>query len=149
MESVAPFVAVYFAWPQMNAMLALFVLHYVNRAWVQPLRSPTRSPLHASVVISAVAFNALNGYLQGTWLRGHGPPIPSDQRPLLLALFGLMVFLVGFIGNVWHDGVLLHLRRRPQGAVVRTSTSRYLIPYGGLYQYVSYPNYLCECTSCR
>lgn len=146
MELVAPLSAVWFAWPRLSWMLALFVLHYVNRAVVQPLCSPTRSPLHAVVVLSAVVFNLMNGYLLGTWLRGVGEaPMPGWYTSVGVAL-GILMYAGGLAGNVWHDQVLLALRRTPRdGASVRTASSDYRIPYGGLYRWISYPNYLCEC----
>ena len=73
MESIAPMAvclsfygqvqAVMHAWAKI--MLWLFVAHYVNRAWIQPWMNPPRTPLHISVVLSAMAFNAANGYLIG------------------------------------------------------------------------------------
>lgn len=146
MELVAPLTAVWFAWPHTSWMLALFVLHYVNRAVVQPLCSPARSPLHAVVVLSAVVFNLMNGYLLGTWLRGAGEaPTPCIRTAAGTAL-GVLMYAGGLAGNVWHDQVLLELRKTPrEGASVRTASSDYRIPYGGLYRWISYPNYLCEC----
>lgn len=145
MELVAPITATYFAWPHCNGMLALYVLHYINRAVVQPLRSPTRSPLHAVVVVCAVFFNAMNGFLLGTWLRGEGQVVDAPFAGAYT--LGLAVFAAGLAGNIWHDNVLMQLRRAPSGPHIQTSTSHYRIPYGGLYTWISYPNYLCECTS--
>lgn len=130
--------------PASQLLLALFLVHYANRAVVQPLRNPPRSPLNASVLISAVLFNAANGYLQGTWLAAHGGRPAAASWP---ALLGLVLFFLGFAGNVWHDNVLIQLRRqkRPAPSQVRGLTSPYSIPHGGLFALVSYPNYLCEC----
>lgn len=148
MELVAPVAVVFFAWPRVNTMLVLFVLHYLNRAVVHPLRSPPRSPLHATVVLSAVCFNLMNGLLLGTWLRGDKMSSSKGPESWLCAGVGLVLFVCGFAGNVWHDNVLLQLRKAPRaGASVRTSAAQYRVPYGGLYRWISYPNYLCECRS--
>ncbi|WFD35990.1 hypothetical protein MCUN1_002861 [Malassezia cuniculi] len=105
-------------------VLALFVLHYVHRALVQPVRNPARSPLHASVVTSGVIFNLINGYLQGTWIsRAKLHAIEPNVR---VACVGVALFIVGAFGNIWHDEVLRRLRI---GAPPRT----YAVPHGGLF----------------
>jgi len=48
---------------------------------------------------------------------------------------GLLVFITGMIINLWADSVLLSLRRENEG---------YKIPRGGLFEYVSCPNYFGE-----
>lgn len=121
-------------------VLGLFLLHYVHRALIQPLRNPPRSPLHASVVLSAIAFNCINGYLHGTWI-ARGVEAQSFGAVTLAAfVLGLSLFVIGAAGNIWHDEVLRRLRL---DAPPRT----YGIPHGGLYRWISYPNYLCECAS--
>ena len=119
------------------ALLAFFCAHYVNRAIVYPLRIRGGKATPAGVVAAAFAFTAANGYLQG---RALAPP-SSWGRPATRAdarfLLGLAVAAAGACGNVWHDGVLRDLRRSgPPG--------RYGIPRGGLYEYVSGANFLCE-----
>lgn len=152
MELVAPFAACVAAFwrnslpPASKAMLILFVAHYVNRAAIQPLLNAPRTPLHLSVVVSAVVFNAANGWLMGTWLAAGGMPRNSG----LVTCVGTALFMVGFAGNILHDSLLRRLRTEPAPAdepVVRTTSSTYRIPHGALFRFVSYPNYLCECTS--
>lgn len=154
MELVAPIAAVSSAlrmraWSTLGwgsrLMLLLFVVHYANRAVIQPLRNPPRSPMKLSVMLSAILFNSANGFLIGTWAasaQGKQPPRPGLALPL-----GLLVFCVGLGGNIWHDEVLISLRRekQPRKGDVRGLTTSYSIPHGGLYRFVSYPNYLCEC----
>ena len=153
MESVAPLAvcvsfygqvqAVIHAWARI--MLWLFVAHYVNRAWIQPWMNPPRTPLHISVVLSAMAFNAANGYLIGTWLARGGP----IQHVSAWIYVGLMAFALGFVGNVYHDTLLRRLRTSPprtKEELLRTPSSTYRVPHGGLFHWISYPNYTCECT---
>lgn len=150
MEAVAPITAVVAALrapaPSVasHVMLAVFVAHYVNRALVQPYLSPPRTPLHVSVVLSAILFNACNGYLQGSWLYAGGPP-----RALQGLGWGLAVCAAGAAGNIYHDGVLRRLRTTapaPGEKVVQQGSSVYRIPHGGLFTWLSSPNYVCECT---
>ena len=52
-------------------------------------------------------------------------------------LYGLLLFVAGFIINRWADTVLARLR-------ANTASDDYVIPRGGLYEEVSCPNYLGE-----
>jgi len=49
-------------------LATLFVLHYINRAIVSPLRSPGRSKIHAVVVFAAIVFNLVNPPLVAAFL---------------------------------------------------------------------------------
>lgn len=127
-------------------MIWLFILHYIHRAIIQPYVNTTRTPLHALVVMSAIAFNAANGFLMGTWLAKGG----QSAVHIGAASVGLVLFGVGLGGNIYHDALLRKLRATPPRRgehVVKGTSCLYRIPYGGLFRWVSYPNYLCECTS--
>lgn len=62
------------------------------------------------------------------------------------------MWAVGFAGNVYHDEILLNIRRKAiaKGKAKeldddkQTRQPHYAIPHGGLYSIVSFPNYLCE-----
>ena len=54
-------------------LLSFYLLHYLNRALVQPLRSPPRSPMAPIVPLFAGSFQATNGLLIGNWLAGRTP----------------------------------------------------------------------------
>ena len=126
-----------------HALLSLlFVGHYLNRAVISPLRTPARSKSHIVVLLAAIVFNILNGSTIGTWL-GAGARSGSvgwAQAPIEFWV-GLGMFGLGLWGNIWHDEVLLNLRKTKPG---EKEKPRYAIPYGGLYRFVSFPNYLCE-----
>ena len=126
-------------------LAALYLVHYANRAIINPLRTPSRSKMHIIVLLSAVFFNTINGSLMGTYLS-------SDiaQRQLANALnrpgfwLGIVMWVVGFVGNVVHDEILLNIRRKAKGKKPENGKQHYAIPYGGLYHYISYPNYFSE-----
>jgi protein-S-isoprenylcysteine O-methyltransferase Ste14 len=119
--------------------LSLWELHYVHRAFVFPFRmkgAPKRMP--ALIAALAFLFTSINGYLNGRWLFGLGGAgrvglaWASDPRFAL----GVALFLVGFALNQHADWVLLNLRKPGE--------TGYKIPQGGLYRWVSSPNYLGE-----
>ncbi|CAE6374067.1 unnamed protein product [Rhizoctonia solani] len=120
-----------------------FVGHYLNRAIISPLRTPSRSKSHLVVVLAAIVFNVINGSVTGTWL-GAGARTGSIGWADTPAGYwvGLTMFGLGLWGNIWHDEVLLKIRKEPNGK--KDDKPRYAIPYGGLYSLVSFPNYLCE-----
>ena len=131
-----------------RAFLAIiYLIHYSNRALISPLRTPSRSKMHAIVALAAVFFNVINGTLLGSYLSS-----PACESYLISGLtnayarprfwLGIGVWAMGFIGNIIHDEVLLNLRRNAKRA--DDGKEHYSIPYGYLYKYISYPNYLCE-----
>jgi 3-oxo-5-alpha-steroid 4-dehydrogenase 1 len=116
--------------------LVLWEAHYVHRAFVYPwmLRDRDRT-MPLSVVAMALAFNAVNATINGVWLfdlsGGYDASWLRDPR----FIAGTALFVAGFVVNRWADARLRRLRR--DGA-------DYAIPRGGLYRWVSCPNYLGE-----
>ncbi|NPA35303.1 MAG: DUF1295 domain-containing protein [Chlorobi bacterium] len=115
---------------------ALWMLHYVNRTFIFPLRIRTKSKkMPVSVLLSGVFFNLMNGGLNGYWLAYLAPEQSPDVIRSPHFIIGVAIFITGFFINVYHDSILIGLRRDNTG---------YKIPYGGLFKYVSGPNYLGE-----
>jgi len=124
------------ATPVPYVMLALWELHYVNRAFVFPLRmtSPNKQMPLAIAAMGAL-FNLVNGYLNGRWLTVFGRYDADWLRdPRFLA--GTAIMLAGYAINLRADATLRALRT--------PGDIGYKIPTGGLYRYVSCPNYLGE-----
>jgi protein-S-isoprenylcysteine O-methyltransferase Ste14 len=117
-------------------LLGLWQLHYLNRTFVFPVRmraSGRRMPL--LIVTLAITFNTLNAYINARWighLGAYGIAWLTDPRFLL----GAAVFLAGWLGNLQSDTILRNLRKPGEKG--------YGIPRGGLFRWVSTPNYLCE-----
>lgn len=119
------------------AFLALWLLHYVNRSFVFPLRRRGGArPMPLTIMASALFFNCVNGYLQGRWLNTLGPPYDTSWFTDPRFLLGTAVFLAGYAINLHSDAVLRNLRQ--------PGDTSYRIPRGGLYRWVSSPNYLGE-----
>lgn len=118
-------------------LLAMWELHYVNRSFIFPLRKRGHANRIPAVVITfGWLFNAVNAYFNGRHLflfsRVHDPDWLLDPR----FLAGAAMFVFGFVVNISSDEILLNLRS--------SRSSGYRIPHGGLFRWVSCPNYLGE-----
>ncbi|XP_002981079.2 steroid 5-alpha-reductase DET2 [Selaginella moellendorffii] len=125
-------------------LLLLFLAHYFHRTLLYPLRLSRRSssstPMPLVTAVLAALFNALNTYIQLRWISHFGF---YPERWIHSAQFaiGAFLFVAGMAINIWADGVLIALRKQRSSAKESVS---YRVPYGGLYEFVSCPNYLGE-----
>ncbi len=123
--------------PASWAFLALWEVHYLHRSFVYPfgrVGGAQRMPI--SIVATGLCFNVANAYINGRFLfaLSGGYPLSWLIDPRFLA--GLVLFVAGFAINRHSDHTLRRLRRPGE--------TGYRIPYGGLYRWVSCPNYLGE-----
>jgi len=121
----------------MFAFLFMWQAHYVYRAFIYPLavrRDEGRMPI--AVVALGMLFNATNTYLNGRHLYHFSGGYPNSWLLDPRFLIGMGMFLAGFWINQRADHALRDLRE-PGG-------SRYQIPHGGLYRWISCPNYFGE-----
>jgi hypothetical protein len=119
------------------ALLLPWLAHYTHRTFVQPLRwrtSPT--PIPALIVVAGAFFNVLNGYSNGRWSFHLGPTRDSAWLRDPRFLLGMLAFMLGEAINLYGDEVLRNLRAPGE--------TGYKIPHGGLFRWVSCPNYLGE-----
>ena len=115
----------------------LYTLHYSNRAILFPLRTRTSKKfMPLLIVVFAIFFNlingSINGYYFGTVSGGYAIEWLYDIRFIL----GGLLFLTGMAINIRSDNVLLALRE--------SSKNGYSIPKGGLFTYISCPNFFGE-----
>jgi len=115
---------------------ALWLVHYLYRGFLYPLLLRSTRPVPVTIVVSAIGFHAANATLQAWALYRVRP----DRSVLWLTdprfLAGLVLFACGFATAAWADRHLRHLRAGPG--------PQYRVPGGGLFEYVSCPNYLGE-----
>ncbi|HDR89968.1 MAG TPA: DUF1295 domain-containing protein [Bacteroidetes bacterium] len=115
-----------------------WVVHYTHRSFVYPFRIRNhRRKMPVVVMLMAFFFNLVNGFLNG-WYLGNAaayafPGWLFDVR----FLAGAALFAGGLSLNWWADNRLLKLRKVLQ-------PGEYIIPRGGMYRYVSCPNFLGE-----
>jgi protein-S-isoprenylcysteine O-methyltransferase Ste14 len=116
---------------------ALWSGHYMNRALIYPLRQKTRGKrMPVAIMGSAMLFNGVNGFLNGHYLGAIATPYPVEWLADSRFVVGVSLFAAGVLMN-WHaDRILLRLRR--------PGDTGYRVPEGGLYRWVSCPNYLGE-----
>lgn len=122
--------------PAPLALLALWQLHYVNRAFVYPLRMRgSGKPMPLAIAMMGLTFNLANTYVNARWITHFGTYSTgwlADPRLWI----GSLVFVAGLWINLQSDNILRSLR---------TGTDEgYKIPDGGMYRFVSSPNYMGE-----
>jgi len=87
------------------------------------------------IVAMAILFNCLNAYLNARWISHLGDYELSwlNSAPFIA---GALCFTTGWLINKHADLILFRLRK--------SGESDYEIPFGGMYRWVSCPNYLGE-----
>jgi protein-S-isoprenylcysteine O-methyltransferase Ste14 len=116
--------------------LGMWQLHYVHRAFVYPLSLPRDAkPMPALVVASGFTFNLLNSVVNAGWI-GHVGVYATSWLSDPRFLVGVAIFIAGGAMNRRADRLLRALRAPGE--------SGYKIPRGGMYEWVSCPNYLGE-----
>ena len=137
-------------------MIGLYTIHYIYRAVLSPLYlNPSMSPIHPIVMVSAFAWQVINGLSLGGWLAGYGPTTVWDWAGRLYMIeVGLVVWGWSFLGNLFHDDDLREIRRsaarrqkaqaEKDGKPVEGIEKLYMLPKNGLFHFILYPHYLCE-----
>ena len=118
-------------WGLALAIGLLFILHYLYRAFIFPFRMKGGGkPKPWLTVGLAVLFNSVNGAANAYDLAR------VDEWSVTWVSVGVVLFVLGMAINHHSDAVLLRLRAPGE--------TGYKVPYGGLYRWVSAPNYLGE-----
>jgi 3-oxo-5-alpha-steroid 4-dehydrogenase 1 len=115
----------------------LWIIHYINRSIVFPLRARMDGrQMPIVVMLFSILFNSVNGCLNGTYLGHIAPPYPSSWFLDIRFVTGSFLFLGGMLINYNADKVLIELRR--------PNTPDYSIPRRGMYRWITCPNYFGE-----
>lgn len=114
--------------------------HYIHRAFIYPFMiADGRKIMPIAIMSMAILFNGGNTYINGRYIF-HLSEVSGGYAERWLISFpmiiGLTLFLGGFVINRWADCALQNLRAPGE--------SGYKIPYGGLYRWISCPNYFGE-----
>lgn len=115
-------------------LFSIWVGHYINRSIIFPMRLSNASSIPTSVILSAILFNLVNGFINGYYL-GNLAFFDSSYIYSLNFVFGILIFILGLFINISSDNILIRIKSQNKG---------YQIPHGMFYKYVSCPNYLGE-----
>ena len=85
-------------------------------------------------MISAIFFNVINGFINGFYI-GNFAYFDNEYLYSINFILGILIFIIGLFINIHSDEILIKIKNKNIG---------YQIPKGGLYKYISCPNYLGE-----
>ena len=115
----------------------LWIFHYINRSIVFPLRAKMDGrQMPILVMLVSILFNAVNGYLNGTYLGDLAPPYSTTWLLDIRFIIGIFFFIAGILINYNADKTLIELRK--------PGNPEYSIPDEGMYRWVTCPNYFGE-----
>lgn len=116
---------------------AIYVSHYTNRSIIWPWRTRTSGKQMPLVVaLMALCFNLINGFINGYYFSAFARVYTWDWLIDLRFILGIIVFSAGVFINWWSDQILLDLRKGGKKG--------YFIPRGGMFRWVSCPNFFGE-----
>ena len=122
--------------PAPLVLFALWQLHYVYRTFVFPFRMRGTKKMALLVTLYVLLFvTAPYGYLNGRYL-SHFGEYPTSWLVDPRFLVGASLFLIGLVINFQSDLILIKLRNPGE--------TGYKLPVGGLYRWLSCPNYFGE-----
>lgn len=111
--------------------ICLWIIHYFNRTIIFPFRIKTKGKkMPLAIVLSAFFFNIVNGSINGYFLSY----IKLGTVSIFL-IIGFLLFVIGLFINISSDNKLINLRKIKKG---------YFVPKGGLFKYISCPNFFGE-----
>ena len=117
--------------------LAMWTTHYLDRSFIYPIKLRISSkPFPLVVLLAGLGFNIMNAYLNSKYIMSNASKYSEIWLYDTRFIAGFALFLLGFIVNRHSDYILYGIRSK--------SRHEYSIPQGGLYRWVSCPNYLGE-----
>lgn len=115
----------------------IWVAHYTNRSLIYPFRTRTKGKqMPLMIAIFAIFFNLANASFNGAYFSWFSREYSIDWLYDIRFILGSLLFVTGVVINLRSDNYLLHLRKR--------STNGYQIPLGGMFRYISCPNFFGE-----
>ena len=124
--------------------LALWMLHYSNRALITPLlmrvQPGSQSSFAISVVLTGWIALALHSYFNAAYITQLGGHFTADWFGDPRFIGGLVVYVLGLGLNLHSDAILRNLR----SVNPAPDEPRYRVPEGGGFRLVTCPQYLGE-----
>ena len=122
--------------PMAFLFLVLWLIHYGYRSFIFPSLIRGKHNMPITIILFGMTFNTANGYLQARWINTLSPGYDISWIFTPMFIVGILVFFSGFLIHVNSDHIIRTLRK--------PSETEFKVPYGGLFKYVSCPNYLGE-----
>jgi protein-S-isoprenylcysteine O-methyltransferase Ste14 len=123
--------------PTATIFILLWQIHYVYRTFVYPILVRGGKKAFPIVLVAmALVFNSANGYVNGWFLFHSGRHLGSSWFADPRFIVGTTLFLVGMYIHTRSDHILRSLRD--------PGDTDYKIPIGGMYRFLSAPNYFGE-----
>jgi len=122
-----------------NIFLGIWLIHYLYRAFLFPFLLRGKRTMPLSILLFGIIFNTVNAYTQGKYLFFLSPGNAKYSVDWILKpqfIIGAAFFFTGFFIHVSSDSITRNLREPGE--------SEYKIPKGGMYNFISCPNYLGE-----
>ena len=113
----------------------LWIMHYFYRSLLFPFKLHSKKNIPLSIVAMGSFFNTVNSLINMisiTHIKKYSPIWMRDPR----FITGVILFITGFLLHYTSDSKLISLRRNGENG--------YKIPEGGIFNFVSSPNYLGE-----
>lgn len=117
-------------------LFSVWMIHYLHRTLVFPFRTKTRGKkMPLLIAVSAFFFQLINGFIVGYSI-GSFETYLNDWILDPRFISGISIFFIGLVVNHWSDAKLIALRKPGE--------TNYKIPRGGLFKYISCPNFFGE-----
>ena len=117
--------------------ICIWQSHYFYRSVIFPMRVSSGSkPVALSGILFGIVFNSINGFLNGYAFSHAEHLLDSSWLTTPYFLIGISMMIIGLSINIYSDTVLKNLRKPGE--------TGYKIPHGGLYRFISVPNYFGE-----
>jgi protein-S-isoprenylcysteine O-methyltransferase Ste14 len=119
-----------------HVLCTLWMVHYAWRALVYPLllRGTQGKGVPLGIVLLGMTVCAALAYVNGTALGSHGYTLRWLWS--IRFLYGLLLFVTGFVLTRWVEVTLCRLRNRGE--------TGHVLPRGGIFEEIACPNYLGE-----
>lgn len=126
-------------------LAAIWLIHYANRGWFFPLSirvsRDQRATFSVQVMSMGMFVTGIHGYLNAEWFTTHSDFLTDAWLTDPRFIIGVIVYVIGFGLLVHSESVVRNLRPRHQNPA---TGSKYRIPYGGGFRFVTSPQYLGE-----
>ncbi|MGL4393902.1 MAG: DUF1295 domain-containing protein [Brevinema sp.] len=121
-------------------LFVIWQIHYFYRSFIYPFKAPNKKRMPVALMMSALIFQLVNTYFQASWVYIYAPKdlYASGYLTSWHFIVGVVVFFIGTFINRQSDNILRSLKKPGE--------TEYKIPYGGMFRFVSCPNYLGEMT---